>query len=610
MKAQGARHPNDKPHHPHWPLGAVLFACVFALGWWSVHAPETWLHLRTGSLILETGSLPKTDPFSYGAAGAAWTTDSWLSEVLFAKLDAAGGPALLGAVKALAVAAAFVLLLPINHGCPLTAAGVLALGACAAWPGLVETPAAFDFLFFSLFVRLLRPRHRFHWAQGATLTALTALWANLHGASALLGLWLVGLKVFKASLRTAARERLGYWATAVACALAVSWNPLGWGVLGRAFADAAAPAGGWVASWNSPYGLLWAAAAAACWFTLQQEFVATLAAATILALALVLPGLRPLACLAACPVIALALGHWTRPLKDTWPRVAKAALVAALLVAGHRKLIAEPLARARGYGAPRLAGAAHYLKTSGVKGRLFNEPDAGAELIGRGAGPVFADRRAGLYAADFIRDAENWPASFKTLDGVFRFDAAVVLNRRAGAPARVFDENPAWTLVFADDGALVYLKKGGANAWLLSGRPESRLKPNRLWPDQLDAVTGDARKAAALLEELDRWLVSAPDSVQALLWKAYALQRLGMGDKADRHLALAAAHGRRGDPELAALRGFVLEARGRASEAAAAYDLALDRARKRGLKDLEAEVAARRAALRGVSAPGILGLRR
>ena len=45
-------HPHEKPHHPHWPLETLLFAFVFALGWRSVHAPETWINLKTGAKIL------------------------------------------------------------------------------------------------------------------------------------------------------------------------------------------------------------------------------------------------------------------------------------------------------------------------------------------------------------------------------------------------------------------------------------------------------------------------------------------------------------------------------------------------------------------------------
>ncbi|MDP3542706.1 MAG: hypothetical protein Q8T11_09610 [Elusimicrobiota bacterium] len=593
---QGA-HPHEKPHHPHWPLETLLFAFVFALGWRSVHAPETWIHLKTGAKMLAEHALPMTDPFSYGSSGGAWTTDSWLFDAVAAKLDALGGVKAVVFLKSLVAGAAFALLLPINHGSPLAAASLLALGACAGWAGLVETPAIFDLLFFSLFIRLLRPRHRFQWWQGAAAAALTALWANTHGASALLALWLVGLKVFKASLRTAARERLGYWATFGACIVTLSWNPLGWAVLGRTFADAIAVPGGWPADWVSLYTLFAVAGLVSCWYTLQQEFVTTVAAAAIIALSTVLPGLRPLAILAACPVIALALGHWLKPRSDTWPRVMRWAVFAGFLLAGYQHFIVKPLSRERGYGAPALAGAAHYLESNGVHGRMFNEPDAGAELIGLTGRSVFVDLRPGVYPASFKSEAAAWPRLFRQLDMVYRFDYAVLHNHRADAPARVIDEDPNWVLGYADDRALVYLKKVGENALVLPREPRL-VSPNRMWPGELDALLADKRKAGKVLEELDRWLVQAPDSVQALLWKAYALGRLGLQDKADRHLQLARERPRlRRDPELRAAYAFALEARGRAQEAREEYRGALESARRLGRPRVQAEILPRLAAV-------------
>jgi len=591
-------HPHEKPHHPHWPLETLLFAFVFALGWRSVHAPETWIHLKTGAKILAEHVLPKADPFGYGSAGASWTTDSWLFDVVAAKLDYLGGVKAVVLWKSLAAAAAFALLLPINHGSPLAAASLLALGACAGWTGLVETPAVFDLLFFALFIRLLRPRHRFQWQQGAAAAALTALWANMHGASALLALWLVGLKVFKASLRTAARERLGYWATLGVCVLTLSWNPLGWSVLGRTFIDSVAVAGGWPAPWFSLYTLFAVAGLVSCWYTLQQEFVTTLAAASVIVLSFVLPGLRSLAILAACPVISLALGHWLKPRSDTWPRVMRWAVFAGFLLAGYQHFVAAPLSLVRGYGAPAFAGATHYLKSNGVSGRMFNEPDAGAELIGRSERPVFIDARPGVYPAAFRREAAAWPRLFRQLDMVYRFDYAVVHNRRAGAPARIIDEDPAWALVYADDRALVYLKRIGANAWLVPAQTQRLVSPNRIWPGDLDEPLADKRKAGKVLEEIDRWLVQAPDSAQALIWKAYALGRLGLSDKADRHLELAGERPRlRRDPELQAAYAFALEARGRGPEAKSAYRAALESARRLRLPLVEAAILPRLAAL-------------
>jgi hypothetical protein len=230
---------------------------------------------------------------------------------------------------------------------------------------------------------------------------------------------------------------------------------------------------------------------------------------------------------------------------------------------------------------------------------MFNEPDAGAELIGLADRPVFVDGRPGVYSASFKREAAAWPRLFRQLDMVYRFDYAVLRNRRAGAPASIVDGDPAWRLAYADDGGLVYLKRVGENAWLIPNAPPRLVAPNRLWPDSLDALLADKRKAAKLLEELDRWLVQAPDSVQPLIWKAYALGRLGLADKADRLVDIARERQRslRRDPELMAAYAFTLESRGRVKEAKPAYHAALRAAQALGDAAAEREILPKVAAL-------------
>src|ERR1700751_1643553 len=135
MKAPAAR-PSEKPHHPHWPLSVLLFALTMP----PVPDPSTWIRIKLGARILADGAIPRSEPFSYGAAGARWSTHSWLTDVLFAKLDALGGAGLLAAVTGAAIAGAFPPLLPINHGSPMVAAAILSIGACAAWTGFAQTP--------------------------------------------------------------------------------------------------------------------------------------------------------------------------------------------------------------------------------------------------------------------------------------------------------------------------------------------------------------------------------------------------------------------------------------------------------------------------------------
>jgi hypothetical protein len=45
--------------------------------------PDLWWHLRTGQLIVDTGLVPHSDPFSFTRAGSPWVSHEWLSEVVF-----------------------------------------------------------------------------------------------------------------------------------------------------------------------------------------------------------------------------------------------------------------------------------------------------------------------------------------------------------------------------------------------------------------------------------------------------------------------------------------------------------------------------------------------
>ncbi len=570
MTKAAPAHPREKPHHPHWPLAVVVFALAFGAGLSARGTPAGWLAVATGRLVSRLGAAPRVDPFSFGSAGAPWTTDSWSADAAFAKADALGGAALARDLAAGAAALGFALLLPIGHGDPLAVAGLLGAAALCAREGMTPAPAAFDFLFFALFLRLLRPRRRFRLIDAAAAAALTALWANVHGASAALALAFVFLKAFKASMRSAAREALGYWAMFAACALAFSWNPLGYGLLAHLFSDAAPGALGAAPALWSPAGGAIALGLAACAYTLQQEFVLTLSCATVLALSLALPGLRPLAALAAVPAAALALGHFRRPREVSAFSFSAAAAVAALIVAALSRLVPPPASG--GYGEPTLVGAARFLDAERVGGQMFNAPEFGAQLIGLSGRRVFVDARPGVYPETFLDEARDWPRSFPALDAVYRFDYAVVPNPRAAGPARALDAPAAWRLAYADDDALVYLKAAGADAAAASRAPFRVVDPGRGGLPSLDAALSSAPQET--LDELDAWTALAPDCVQAWLWKAYALGRLGRGDESDRALARARALPRLArDPGLSALAEEVLRSRERPAAAREAKTL-------------------------------------
>src|ERR1039458_9050617 len=52
---------------------------------------DTGWHIRTGEWILAHGGVPMRDIFSFSKPGAPWYAWEWLSDILFAKLNAFGG---------------------------------------------------------------------------------------------------------------------------------------------------------------------------------------------------------------------------------------------------------------------------------------------------------------------------------------------------------------------------------------------------------------------------------------------------------------------------------------------------------------------------------------
>src|SRR5688572_33360769 len=48
-------------------------------------------HIATGRLILDRGSVPSTDPYTFTAAGEPWVVQSWLVSVLYATAESLAG---------------------------------------------------------------------------------------------------------------------------------------------------------------------------------------------------------------------------------------------------------------------------------------------------------------------------------------------------------------------------------------------------------------------------------------------------------------------------------------------------------------------------------------
>jgi hypothetical protein len=146
--------------------------------------PDLWWHLRTGQWIIETGHIPRSDPFSFTRAGSPWVSHEWLSEVTFYEIWKHSGAAGLIIFSAIVTTAGFMLLYLRSPGKPHWAAVTLLLGALAAAPVWGVRPQMFTFVLASLLLWLL-DRGQERPCLLIWIPLLFLLWLNLHAGFAL-----------------------------------------------------------------------------------------------------------------------------------------------------------------------------------------------------------------------------------------------------------------------------------------------------------------------------------------------------------------------------------------------------------------------------------------
>ena len=168
---------------------------------------DLWGHLAYGRLIVDTKSLPTTEPLMPLAAGVPFIDTAWLSQVIgFEAMNRLGITSLLFLYAASITAMAGLLVWRGYHrsqSAAITLTGLL-LWLWGCWQHLnIMRPQMAGILCFILLLTLLTSRHRrtWHWAA---VPALFVAWANLHG-SFLIGLVLLAGMAFGRMLDLAVR---------------------------------------------------------------------------------------------------------------------------------------------------------------------------------------------------------------------------------------------------------------------------------------------------------------------------------------------------------------------------------------------------------------------
>ncbi|HMB68556.1 MAG TPA: hypothetical protein VKU85_04570, partial [bacterium] len=186
-------------------LFALMPLCVFP-----VSDSDTWWHLATGRLILESGAVPHADPFSFTVAGREWVLHEWLAQVVGYAAEAAGGLTALILLKATMIVAAFGVLaaLAVRRGTPLAPALLLLLlAASLSADRYTERPQTATLLLSAVFLHVLLDYRDAGRDRLLALPPLTALWANLHSGF-VFGLALAGVFLADAVVRRRGIRRL------------------------------------------------------------------------------------------------------------------------------------------------------------------------------------------------------------------------------------------------------------------------------------------------------------------------------------------------------------------------------------------------------------------
>jgi hypothetical protein len=224
-----------------------LLGYAASLGLEPLVSNDIWLHLTTGRLILEEGEVPRTDRYSFTAAGERYVAHEWLAQVAYAlgeRWAGIEGARLVAKTLPTVMAAGLLLVALAAAGArPGISLPIAVVALTVARSRILGRPELLAWvLLLAVLALLWRDRQRRSRGQPTravyALVPLSALWANLHGSFLIgTGLALVfagaelGDRLLGRRDRRAARTRaLVLAGTAVGAALLGTRDPQAFGL--------------------------------------------------------------------------------------------------------------------------------------------------------------------------------------------------------------------------------------------------------------------------------------------------------------------------------------------------------------------------------------------
>jgi hypothetical protein len=206
-----------------WFVLGLLLLLGVALGYREIASPDLGFHLSTARWIIENGTFPRTDPFTYTVPDRSYVDLQWLFQLLMYGLNHVGGPILIiGATTALTLGCGALLLFRAarrDQRLPLASVALMMLFFLGThWE---PRPHLLSWLFGSLILLVLEEYTRGNRRWLPMLPAIMLLWVNSHSLF-VLGLVIMGAYGVRWLMQRPLDRRFIIWTSAAVFACLVN----------------------------------------------------------------------------------------------------------------------------------------------------------------------------------------------------------------------------------------------------------------------------------------------------------------------------------------------------------------------------------------------------
>ncbi|MCX6340484.1 MAG: tetratricopeptide repeat protein [Candidatus Aureabacteria bacterium] len=475
-----------------------FFLTVSAFGCFRIIDTDVWLYLKTGEYICHNLRVPRTDFFSYSAAGESWIDVHWLAQAGLWAAYAAAGAVGLTLLRLALVLAIFVILYRCcrAYASPTLTISVLTLSLLISNDGFLIKPHLISLLLAASFISLLDRTHSSDSARVWLLVPLQVLWVNTH-PSFLLGPFLI--LVYLLDIRRRPPAHATHWrkrlALILVCASASCiLNPYGFSVFPQPWLQTASRVfSATVIPWTPP-SAAFPAASSVFFFKLMLTLCIASAivnirnarashAVTMAVFAFLSMRSRrhmPLFALLAAPGLAYNLAGVAQFLAKRWAGAARvcgvagAVLISLLFcllireVTDNTYYVRQRSLKRFGLGKSQIAfpdAAMDFLDSSRIEGRVFCNYDIGSYFAGRfyPRRAVFIDGRNLVYGETLFQaylSAMGDIGAFDTLAEKYGISAALLTHSSRDVRALLPSlwKSNGWIPVYADARAVIFLR--------------------------------------------------------------------------------------------------------------------------------------------------------